>query len=142
VLIQAFVAADVSAVAFSANPVTGSREEIVINASWGLGESIVGGTVTPDTYVIRKSDLAVVQRTVALKQRMNVPVAGGTREVEVPRFLCAAPTLEDSHVARIARLARDLDTTWGQPVDVECAYQAQHLCLLQCRPITALGAAR
>jgi pyruvate, water dikinase len=50
VLVQQFVVADSSAVLFSANPVTGSRDELVINASWGLGESIVGGTVTPDTY--------------------------------------------------------------------------------------------
>src|SRR6186713_779371 len=59
VLVQRLVASDVSAVIFSANPITGSRDEIMINASWGLGESIVGGTVTPDTFVVRKSDLAI-----------------------------------------------------------------------------------
>ena len=52
VLVQQLVASDVSAVVFSANPVTGSRHEIMINASWGLGESIVGGTVTPDTFMV------------------------------------------------------------------------------------------
>src|SRR5205085_3701452 len=54
VLIQHQIVSDVSAVVFSANPLTGRRDEVVINASWGLGESIVGGSVTPDTYVVRR----------------------------------------------------------------------------------------
>src|ERR671937_2653324 len=79
VLVQQLIVADSSAVLFSAHPVTGSRDEIAINASWGLGESIVGGTVTPDTYVVRKADLTVVARQVAEKRRMTVPANGGTR---------------------------------------------------------------
>src|SRR6185437_12989633 len=70
VLVQELVAADTSAVAFSANPVTGSRDEVVINASFGLGESIVAGTVTPDWLVVSKADLAVRERHVADKRVM------------------------------------------------------------------------
>jgi len=95
VLVQQLVASDVSAVVFSANPVTGSRDEIVINASWGLGESIVGGTVTPDTFIVRKADLAVMQRVIADKQRMTVSAPRGTREVDVPRFLRKEAALND-----------------------------------------------
>ena len=65
VLIQQFIPAEVSAVVFSANPVTGNRDEVVINASWGLGETVVGGRVNPDTYVVRKGTLTVVQRQIA-----------------------------------------------------------------------------
>ena len=83
---QQLIPADVSSVVFSANPVTGSRDEVMINASWGLGESIVGGTVTPDTYVVRKADMAIVSRQIAEKRQMTVMVPGGTREVDVPRF--------------------------------------------------------
>ena len=54
VLVQELVPADVSAVAFSMNPLSGSRDEIMINSNWGLGESIVGGMATPDTYVVAK----------------------------------------------------------------------------------------
>src|SRR5512134_962089 len=68
VLVQQLIAADVAAVVFSANPVTGNRDEVMINASWGLGESIVGGMVTPDLFIVRKSDVAVVQRIIADKQ--------------------------------------------------------------------------
>src|SRR5574337_1561652 len=87
VLVQQLVASDVSAVVFSTNPVTGNRDEVLINASWGLGESIVGGTVTPDTFLVRKSDLSVTDDVIADKQHMTVSAPGGTREVDVPRFL-------------------------------------------------------
>ena len=138
VLVQQLVASDVSVVVFSANPVTGSRDEILINASWGLGESIVGGTVTPDTFVVRKSDLAVVERVVADKQRMTVSAPGGTREVDVPRFLRKEAALSDEQVVELAKLARTLEATMEHPVDVEGAYADGKLYVLQCRPITTL----
>src|SRR6266545_2716947 len=135
VLVQQLVASDVSAVVFSANPITSNGDEVVINASWGLGESIVGGTVTPDTFTVRKSDLAVVQRVIADKQRMTVSVPGGTHEVDVPRFLSNTSSLSDDQVIEIANLALTLEATMGHPVDVECAYAGGELYLLQCRPI-------
>lgn len=142
VLVQQLVAADVSAVVFSANPVSGSRQEVVIEACWGLGESIVGGTVTPDTYVVRKEDLTVVSQTISEKTRMTVPVRGGTREVETPMFLRTRPALDEEQAVEMARLAMDLEREMGCPVDVECAYEDGLLYLLQCRPVTALGGLR
>ena len=138
VLVQQLVIADVSAVVFSANPLTGSRDEVVINASWGLGESIVGGTVTPDTYVVRKSDRSLAARLVATKRRMTVLAPGGTREVDVPRLLQSRPALDDAQAAEMAGLAIALEEAVGWPVDVECTFAAGQLYLLQCRPITTL----
>jgi len=139
VLVQQLVASDVSAVVFSANPITGDRDEIVINASWGLGESLVSGTVTPDAFVVRKSDLEVTSQTIADKGRMTVVVPGGTREVEVPRFLRREVSLNKEQLIEVAQLALSLETTMGYPVDIECAYAGGKLYLLQCRPITTLG---
>ena len=139
VLVQHLVPSDVSAVVFSTNPVTKNEDEIVINASWGLGESIVGGTVTPDTYVVRKSDLAVTAREIAEKRLMTVLVPGGTKEVGVPRSLMKEPVLDDGGAADMARLAMKLEQETGWAVDVECAVAAGELYLLQCRPITGLG---
>jgi pyruvate,water dikinase len=138
VLVQQLVAADVAAVVFSANPITGNRDEVMINASWGLGESIVGGTVTPDTFVVRKSDLEIVHHLIADKQRMTVSAPNGTNEVDVPRFLRNAAALSDEQVVEIAKLALTLELTMEHPVDVECAYAGGELYLLQCRPITTL----
>lgn len=138
VLVQQLIASDVSAVVFSANPITGSRAEIMINASWGLGESIVGGTVTPDTFIVRKSDLAITSRTIAEKQRMTVSASGGTQEVDVPRFLRSEASLNDKQAVEMAKLALTLEETMEHPVDIECAYAGGELYLLQCRPITTL----
>jgi pyruvate,water dikinase len=138
VLVQQLVPADASAVVFSANPVTGRRDEVVVNAIWGLGESIVGGTTTPDTYLIRKPDLAVAARRIGAKERMTVLAPEGTREVDVPRLLRGALCLTDEQAQEMARLAIALEARLGHPVDVECAYHEGRLYLLQCRPITTL----
>jgi pyruvate,water dikinase len=137
-LVQRLVVADASAVAFSADPVTGDCGAIVINAVWGLGASLVGGTVTPDTYTIRKADLAIVARALAEKRAMTIPAAVGTHEVAAPRFLRLAPALDDAQILATARLALDLEARAGRPVDVECAWRDGRLALLQCRPVTAL----
>ena len=138
VLVQQLVPSDVSAVMFTANPVSLNRDEIVVNASWGLGESIVGGTVTPDTIIVRKSDLRILSRDVAEKRRMTVSVDGGTDEVDVPKFLRKTASLGDTQILEMARLGLSLEARHHRPVDVECAYHAQDLYLLQCRPITTL----
>jgi pyruvate,water dikinase len=140
VLVQQLVPADVSAIVFSANPVTSSRDELLINASWGLGESIVSGTVTPDTYVIRKSDLAMVSRDIAEKRRMTVLGHQGTQEVPILRRQQRAPSIDDGQAVELARLVMSLESAMGWPVDIECAYRGRELYLLQCRPITTLGA--
>ena len=138
VLVQQLVAADSSAVVFSANPVTGSRDEIMINASWGLGESIVGGTVTPDTFIVSKPDQTITSHIIAHKQRMTVSAPGGTSEVYVPHFLRSQASLNDEQVLEMAQLALTLEQVMGHPVDIECAYADGKLYLLQCRPITTL----
>jgi phosphoenolpyruvate synthase/pyruvate phosphate dikinase len=138
VLVQQLVTADTSAVVFSANPVSGNRDEVVVTASWGLGESIVSGTVTPDSWVVRKADLAMNEERIGAKERMTVAVAGGTQEVSVPRLLRKRASLSRAQVAELAALAVELEKKMGRPVDIETAFSGDLLYLLQCRPITTL----
>ncbi len=138
VLVQQLVRADSSAVIFSANPVTHNRDEVVVNASWGLGESIVGGTVSPDTFVIDKQGLSVTESNISEKDRMTVMTPDGTAEVAVPRFMRTQPTLSEEQLVEMARLAIVLEEQMGWPVDMESAYQGNDLYLLQCRLITTL----
>ena len=85
-------------------------------------------------------DFTVRSRCIGEKQRMTVPVPGGTREVDVPRLLRAVPVLDDAQAAAMARLACSLEDAMGWPVDIECAYREGQIYLLQCRPITTLRA--
>lgn len=139
VLVQQLVPSDVSAVVFSANPITGSRDEVMINSNWGLGESIVGGSVTPDTFVVDKQGLEVTWRDVARKDRMTVMTNTGTAEVDVPEELRTASSLDDDQVRAMTLLALKLESVVGHAVDIECAIAQNTLYLLQCRPITTLG---
>lgn len=139
VLVQMLVESVVSAVVFSANPITGAPDEVMITSAWGLGESVVGGTVTPDLFLLKRPALEVVDRQIYSKDVMTVLAESGTAEVDVPPELRELPSLDRSQVVEIGRLAQKLERAMGWPVDVECAFAYDELYLLQCRPITALG---
>ena len=138
VLVQQLVNADVAAVAFSANPVSGERGEVMITSNWGLGESIVGGTVTPDLFVLQKESLALTMQEIGTKERMTVRTDLGTDDVDTPAELQHVPSLSEAEVREIATLAVSLEAEVGSPVDIECAIAGGVLYLLQCRPITTL----
>jgi phosphoenolpyruvate synthase/pyruvate phosphate dikinase len=142
VLVQWLVPADAAGVVFSANPVTGARDEIVVNAAWGLGESVVSGTVTPDALVVGRGDLAIRDLAVADKRRMTVAVPGGVREVPVPRRLGRMPAIDAAQARAAAALAIALERETDCPVDLEVAWAGPDLFLLQCRPITTLSTTR
>lgn len=138
VVVQQLVFADVSAVVFSANPISGDRSEVVINANYGLGEAVVSGAATPDTIIVKKENLSEQTLNIGAKEQMTVRTASGTAEANVPRMMRAEPALTNEQAAEMAQLAIDLEARNGWPVDVECALHASQLFLLQCRPITTL----
>ena len=141
VLVQWLVPADAAGDVFSAHPVTGARA-VVVNASFGLGESVVAGTVTPDSLVVGRDDLAIREHAVADKRRMTVAVPGGTREVPVPGRLARMPAIDEAQARAAAALALELEREMGWPVDLEVAWAGSELFLLQCRPITTLSTHR
>ena len=138
VLVQEMVAADAAAVVFSRSP-TGSADDVLINANYGIGESIVSGTANPDTWTLRRKDLSLSSVLIGQKATMTVfDGEAGTREVRVPRSLRQRACLEPEQVEALGRLALTLEETMGWPVDLECAIRGDKLYLLQCRPITTI----
>jgi pyruvate,water dikinase len=115
VVVQRMVDAETAGVAFTANPLTGDRHEIVVDAVRGLGDALVSGELEPDRYVVDGPTLAV-------KERRAV----------------AAPVLDDARVVEVARTARAIARQAGAPRDVEWAWSADGLAVLQSRPITTL----
>lgn len=138
VLVQRLVVADASGVAFSADPVSGRRDRTVVNATWGLGETLVAGHVTPDGWTLDTADLRVVEHRPGEKAKMTVLAGDRTVEVAVPSFLRERPALTAAELTAVAELARGLEALHGWPVDVEFALEDGALHLLQCRPVTAL----
>jgi pyruvate,water dikinase len=141
VVVQAMIDAEIAGILFTANPVNANRAEMVINASWGLGEAIVSGMVTPDTVTVRKADGAVLSRQIAAKERMIVSVpTGGIATVAMPLAQRDAAALSDLQVAGLVTLGQQVESHYRAPMDIEWAYARGRFYLLQARPITTLAA--
>lgn len=138
VLVQALVVPEVAGVAFTVNPVTGVADEVIVDASWGLGEAVVSGRATPDHVVVDKATGSESAYLVGAKEVEVLP-AGGTlevRDVAGPRRKQRALSAQD--LAAIAALAREVEARRGPAQDLEWAIAGGTLYLLQARPITGL----
>ncbi|MCA1553537.1 MAG: hypothetical protein LC737_04080, partial [Chloroflexi bacterium] len=142
VVVQAMIPSEVSGILFTANPVTSNRDELIVNASWGLGEAIVSGLVTPDTLTVRKRDGAILAREIASKT-LSVEYAptGGTVEIEVPVERRNAPALSDAQVEQLRALALQVEQHYNAAMDIEWAYANDRFYILQARAITTLATA-
>jgi pyruvate,water dikinase len=137
VVVQELVPADAAGVLFTRDPVTGAGEDLVVNAAWGLGESVVGGHVTPDTYVVARGG-RVREQVVGDKAVMTVRTAAGTQEEPVPADRRNAAVLSPAEVGELARLGARIEELYGLPMDVEWAVRDGRFWLVQARPITGL----
>ncbi|MDP8961796.1 MAG: phosphoenolpyruvate synthase, partial [Actinomycetota bacterium] len=139
VVVQRMVTAEAAGVMFTADPVTGSRDVVTIDASPGLGEAVVAGAVTPDHIVVHKRSGRVKERLPGYHEVMvRARPEGGTEQVEGP-LAREAPVLPDGALRRLAYLGRAIERHFGGPQDIEWAWDGRDLFILQARPITALA---
>jgi pyruvate,water dikinase len=166
VVVQKMVNSRSSGVAFTIHPVTGEEDKVVVEAIWGLGEYIVGGKVTPDRFVLSKSNLEILEKRVSEKRKAlfydprsssNVEIEIPATEEDVKRLSMKYPeiaelivkhgirvdrqALSDEEVKAIARLALNVESHFGKPMDVEWAIDADipspnNIFLVQARPET------
>ena len=139
VLVQRMVNADVSGVAFSADPVTGRRGICVIAATYGVGSALVAGDVNADSFKVSRGG-EIVERQIAEKRSAHRQGPNGILEAEVPDELASRPSLTDDQVREVAALARAAERHFGRPQDIEWAAEGGRFYLLQSRPITSLAA--
>ena len=138
VVVQLLVPAEVAGILFTANPLNGRGDQMVINAAWGLGEAVVGGLVTPDSITANKDSGGVVERKTADKQVMTVRVNGTTQNQPVPEELRRVPVLDDESATVLIRLGTQIEDLYERPMDIEWAFTDGKFAILQARPITAL----
>jgi pyruvate,water dikinase len=137
IVIQRMIASASSGILFTANPVTGRRNEIVVEASFGLGEAIVSGQVNPDHYVVDALEWKITERRLGTKELAVVPRStGGTERIQ--REASQEQALPDTQIIELAQLAQRVAEHFGSPQDIEWAWANQQLYLLQARPITSL----
>ena len=138
VVVQQMVDAQSAGVMFTANPSNGRRDETVISAAWGLGESVVSGAVNTDNIVVRTSDGTIVSNEVADKAVMSVYAEQRTQERPVPADQRKRPVLSEAEVAELAAYGTRIENHYGTPQDIEWARADGNFWILQARPITAL----
>lgn len=135
VVIQGLVTAEVSGVIFSQNPVTDNSDECMINASYGLGEGIVSGFVTPDTFNVNKKTCEMNQQ-IGLKEMKILACEEGTKEVATTESEQNRYCLDTPLIQQLTEHTKQLETFFNHPVDMEFGIQHDQVYLLQVRPIT------
>src|SRR5215203_1159056 len=140
VVVQRMVFAEIAGVLFTANPVTGARDEVVIDASPGLGEAVVSGLVTPDHFVLRKRrwGWSIVERRPGRREVIVQARSGGSTEHVKGSATTDVPQLPTRALRRLARVGAAIERHFGRPQDIEWAWAGGELFIVQARPITAL----
>jgi len=142
--VQKMVDAKAAGVIFTINPVTGEPNQIVIEANWGLGESVVSGAVTPDDYIVDKNTLRIIEKRIARKtvEYVRDPKTGKTIHVDVPAERQDQPSLTDEEIVKLAELAKHIEEHYGgRPQDIEWAIDRElsfpeNVLIVQSRPET------
>lgn len=137
VVVQRMVFPEVSGIMFTADPVTGNRKVVSIDAAFGLGEALVSGLVNADLYKVRAG--RIVKRQVAAKKLAIYPLTdGGTEERKIPPYRQEEQALADETILELARVGNRIEAHFGRPQDIEWGYAGDRLYIVQSRPITTL----
>ena len=143
VVVQSMVPADVAGVIFTANPVSGARDELVIDASPGLGEAVVSGMVTPDHFIVNKRSRRIKEQQLGKREIIIRPkTGGGTEQVALNQEITNA-ALPLHAIRELSKAGIEIEQHYGIPQDIEWAWvqngsKPGNLLILQARPMTAL----
>ncbi|OGG69196.1 hypothetical protein A3C20_04040 [Candidatus Kaiserbacteria bacterium RIFCSPHIGHO2_02_FULL_55_25] len=140
VVVQKMVQSEVSGIAFSVHPVTEDYNQLIIEARFGLGEAIVSGQVTPDSYVVEKVPRRIIDKNITYQNRALWRAAtGGNEWRELSEVEGNKPALSDEQTLELAELVLKIEKHYGFPCDIEWAFEAGNFYITQSRPITTLS---
>ncbi|MHC1568821.1 MAG: phosphoenolpyruvate synthase [Candidatus Syntropharchaeia archaeon] len=136
--IQKMVNSKSAGVMFTLNPATGDRNVVLIEGAWGLGETVVQGSVNPDRFVVRKDTLEIVEKEISEKKKMLVRGESGPVEREVPEEMIRSPCLTDDEIRTLTEYGLRIEEHYETPQDIEWALDGNtnKLYILQARPET------
>lgn len=137
VIVQGLIHSDVSGVLFSANPITHNPEQVVINASYGLGEAIVSGIVTPDLFIVDKTTRGI-QKEAGAKEVKIIASQTGVQTLETSVEEQKSFCLSEPQIHHLADMSSTVEKLYDTPVDIEFGIQQGQIYLLQVRPVTTI----
>jgi len=139
VVVQKMIDSEISGIAFTVHPVTQDRNQMIIEAGYGLGEAIVSGSVTPDSYVVGKRDYSLIDINIATQDREIVKGAGGgTKWTKIPKNRSEKQKLTGKQIVELAKICAGIEKHYQFPCDIEWAYVKGKFYITQSRPITTL----
>lgn len=138
VVVQKMVNSEISGIAFSVHPVTQDRNQLIIEAGFGLGEAIVSGQITPDSYVVEKEPRRIIDKNVSDQERGLFKVESGGSEWESTKEKGAQQKLSDKQIIELSEIILRIEKHYGFPCDIEWAYEKGKFFIVQSRPITTL----
>lgn len=140
VIVQEMVQSEISGIAFSVHPVSQDTNELIIEAGYGLGEAIVSGTVTPDSYIVKKDNLKIVDKYISTQNKKLVFSEKSNSNVWEDIFDTDpnSQKLSDKQIQKLSKLIIEIENFYGRPQDIEWAYFQNEFYILQSRPITTL----
>lgn len=138
VIVQKMIQAEASGVCFTTHPVTKDKNQMVIEAVWGLGEALVLGMITPDSYVIDERELKILDINVNPQEKMVVWNKRGTKVKVVPKSKQDKQKLTGKEIIKLAKLCQKIEAHYKSPQDIEWALSKNKFYILQSRPITTL----
>ncbi|MBI4273064.1 hypothetical protein HY621_04410 [Candidatus Uhrbacteria bacterium] len=144
VVVQKMIEGETSGVAFSVHPVTQDKNQLIIEASYGLGEAVVSGQITPDSYVVEKESKKIINKNVEKKTRglyrtNSTAHATGNEWRDIPKNQGEKQALTDAQILQLSDLILLIERHYGFPVDIEWTYEKGKFYILQSRPITTLS---
>ena len=138
VVVQRQIESEIAGVAFSIDPVSGRMDRIVVDANYGLGESVVSGATEVDHFELDKASLQVLQRRIGHKESHTVPTASGVEDRDVAHGLADLPCVEDAQLRSLGELLQRVEAHYGWPQDIEWGWAGGTLYLFQSRPVTTV----
>lgn len=138
VVIQKMVQSEISGICFTVHPVTKDRNQMVIEAGYGLGEAIVGGKITPDTYVINKKLNSILDINISKQKMMIIKTLKGTIETKVPVLRQDKQKISNKQIIQLAKICKKIEEHYKYPQDIEWAIENNKIYITQSRPITTL----
>ncbi len=138
VVIQKMIQSDISGICFTVHPIKKDHDQMVIEDGYGLGEVIVGGKITPDTYVVHKKNWIILDKNIGQQKIMLLKNKGGNIEKRVPKSKQEKQKLSDTQILKLAKVCQKIEKHYKTPQDIEWALEKGKFYIFQSRPITTL----
>ncbi|MBU0722872.1 hypothetical protein KJ992_01250 [Patescibacteria group bacterium] len=138
VVIQKMIQSEISGICFTVHPVTKDYDQIIIEAGYGLGEAIVGGIITPDTYVVHKIEKNILDKNISKQKKMIVKKKDRNIEKQVPKSKQEKQKLSDREILSLSEICRRIENHYNFPQDIEWVFAKNKFYIVQSRSITTL----